>query len=177
MRGKFSARLDAINGAQLTVDTPIEITYVLNISTDAMEVDSVAPTTELVLEELSVDGQLELIAEGGSTLLLNADLWVESNKAGPTIMANYNPNRVKLNRSYTLEELVAVFGVHKNTVSSWVENGLPCLKERRPFLILGVEARIYLQKWRTVKKQQCKPDELFCMRCKTPKIAAENYVE
>ncbi|MDB4222359.1 helix-turn-helix domain-containing protein [Granulosicoccus sp.] len=92
-------------------------------------------------------------------------------------MANYNPNRVKLNRSYTLEELAAVFGVHKNTVSSWVKNGLPCLKERRPFLILGAEARIYLQKRRTVKKQQCKPDELFCMRCKTPKRAAENYVE
>jgi phage terminase Nu1 subunit (DNA packaging protein) len=45
-------------------------------------------------------------------------------------MANYNPNLAKVNRSYTFEELAAVFGVHKNTVSSWVKNGLPCLKER-----------------------------------------------
>jgi len=92
-------------------------------------------------------------------------------------MANYNPNRVKLNRSYTFEELAVVLGVHKNTVSTWVKNGLPCLKERRPFLILGVEARAYLQQQRTAKKQQCKPDEMFCMRCKVPTKPAENFVE
>ncbi len=92
-------------------------------------------------------------------------------------MANYNPNRVKLNRSYTFEELAVVLGVHKNTVSTWVKNGLPCLKERRPFLILGAEARAYLQKQRTAKKQRCKPDELFCMRCKTPTSPAESFVE
>lgn len=104
-------------------------------------------------------------------------LWKKSSRAGLTTMANYNPNRVKLNRSYTFEELAAVLGVHKNTVASWVKNGLPCLKERRPFLILGAEARVYLQQQRTVKKQQCKPDELFCMRCKAPTRPAENFVE
>lgn len=104
-------------------------------------------------------------------------LWKESSKAGLTIMANYNPNRVKLNRSYTFEELAVVLGVHKNTVSTWVKNGLPCLKERRPFLILGAEARAYLQQQRKIKKQKCKPEELFCMRCKAPTRPAENYVE
>ena len=92
-------------------------------------------------------------------------------------MANYNPNRVKVNRSYTFEELAAVFGVHKNTVSAWVKKGLPCLKERRPFLILGADARVYLQAQRGRKKQKCKPDELFCMRCKIPTKPAENFVE
>lgn len=92
-------------------------------------------------------------------------------------MANYNPNRVKINRNYTFEELAAVFGVHKNTVASWVKNGLPCLKERRPFLILGAEARAYLQQQRSAKKQQCKPGELYCMRCKKPTRPAENFVE
>ena len=92
-------------------------------------------------------------------------------------MANHNPNRVKLNRSYSFEELAVVLGVHKNTVSTWVKNGLPCLNERRPFLILGVEARAFLREQRTAKKQRCKPNELFCMRCKTPTRAAENLVE
>lgn len=92
-------------------------------------------------------------------------------------MANYNPNLVKINRNYSFEELAAVFGVHKNTVSAWVKNGLPCLKERRPFLILGEDARTYLQGQRVSKKQKCKPNELFCMRCKTPTRPAENYVE
>ncbi len=92
-------------------------------------------------------------------------------------MANYNPNLVKINRSYTFEELAVVLGVHKNTVSTWVKNGLPCLKEKRPFLILGAEARAYLQQQRTVKKQQCQSNELFCMRCKAPTRPAENFVE
>jgi len=92
-------------------------------------------------------------------------------------MANYNPNRVKINRNYTFEELAAVLGVHKNTVSSWVKKGLPCLNERRPFLILGVDARLYLKEQRAGKKQRCKPNELFCMRCKAPTCPAENFVE
>ena len=92
-------------------------------------------------------------------------------------MANYNPNLVKINRSYTFEELAAVFGIHKNTVSSWVKNGLPCLRDRRPFLILGSEVRVYLQKLRANRKQKCKPDEFYCMRCKLPSKPAENHVE
>lgn len=92
-------------------------------------------------------------------------------------MANYNPNRVKINRNYTFEELAAVFGVHKNTVATWVKNGLPCLKEQRPFLILGVDARGYLKDQRVSKKQKCKPNELFCLRCKSPSMPAENFVE
>ncbi|MDX2470965.1 MAG: helix-turn-helix domain-containing protein [SAR324 cluster bacterium] len=84
---------------------------------------------------------------------------------------------VKINRNYTFEELATVFGVHKNTVSAWVRSGLPCLKERRPFLILGVEAKLYLQGQRKEKKQKCKPDELYCMRCKVPTKPAENFVE
>lgn len=92
-------------------------------------------------------------------------------------MANYNPNLVKVNRSYTFEELAAVFGIHKNTVATWVKGGLPCLKEQRPFLILGVEARHFLQDQRKRSKQSCKPDELYCMRCKAPARPAQNLVE
>lgn len=92
-------------------------------------------------------------------------------------MANYNPNKAKINRNYTFEEMAALFGIHKNTVAGWVKNGLPCLNERRPFLILGTDVREYLQKQRSAKKQPCKPDELFCMRCKKPSRPAENFVE
>lgn len=92
-------------------------------------------------------------------------------------MSNYNPNLVKINFSYSFEEMAAVFGIHKNTVSKWVKNGLPCLKEKRPFLILGVDARSYLKEQRNSKKQKCKPNEFFCVRCKKPVTPAENYVE
>jgi hypothetical protein len=101
----------------------------------------------------------------------------ESKKAELIIVANYNPNLAKINRSYTIEELAAVYGVHKNTIAGWVKNGLPCLKERRPFLILGLEARAYLKYARASKKQKCKPDEFYCMRCRAPTKPGENLVE
>jgi hypothetical protein len=92
-------------------------------------------------------------------------------------MSNYNPNLVKINRNYTFEELAAVFGIHKNTVATWVKSGLPCLKEMRPFLILGADARIYLKSQRDSKKQKCKPNEFYCMRCKVPTTPHDSFVE
>ena len=88
-----------------------------------------------------------------------------------------NPNLVKINRNYTFEDVSNDFGVHKNTVASWVADGLPCLKDKRPFLILGSELKLYLQKKREGKKQKCKPNELYCLRCKVPTTPAENFVE
>lgn len=88
-----------------------------------------------------------------------------------------NPNLAKVNRSYSFEELAGALGVHKNTVGAWVKNGLPCLKDQRPYLILGGDVRIYLQKRRSTRKQKCKIDEMFCMSCKKPSKPAENYVE
>ena len=92
-------------------------------------------------------------------------------------MANYNHNLIKVNRNYTFQELAGVLGVHKNTVASWVKNGLPCLKDCRPFLIIGPDARKFLKAKRRGKKQKCKPNELYCLRCKLPTTLAANIVE
>lgn len=101
----------------------------------------------------------------------------ELSSVGPQPLAKYNPNCVKLNRSYTFDELAALLDVHKNTVANWTKNGLPYLSERRPFLILGADARVYLRQQREAKKRQCKADEFFCMRCKGPTKPAENFLE
>lgn len=66
----------------------------------------------------------------------------ELSSVGPQPLAKYNPNCVKLNRSYTFDELAALLDVHKNTVANWTKIGLPYLSERRPFLILGADARV-----------------------------------
>ena len=100
-----------------------------------------------------------------------------SKKAESTTMSNYNHNLIKIHRTYSYEELASVFGIHKNTVTGWVKNGLPCLNARRPFLIMGSNAREYLKAQRVDKKQRCKPNELFCMRCKAPTTPALNLVE
>jgi hypothetical protein len=92
-------------------------------------------------------------------------------------MANYNPNLVKIHRNYTYEELAAVFGIHKNTVATWVKNGLFAFQERRPFLIKGDDAKAFLQKQRASKQQKCKKNEFYCLRCKAPTKPYDGFVE
>ncbi|MGH1471636.1 MAG: helix-turn-helix domain-containing protein [Cellvibrionaceae bacterium] len=91
-------------------------------------------------------------------------------------MANHNHNLIKIHRNYTYEELAEVFGIHKNTVATWVKNGLCCLQERRPYLILGGDAKAFLQKQRVSKKQTCKANEFYCLRCREPVKPVENFV-
>jgi hypothetical protein len=88
-----------------------------------------------------------------------------------------NPNLVKIHRNYTVEDVAALFGIHKNTVRGWMKAGLPICDERRPTLILGSELRVYLQGKRIARKRRCKPFELYCMRCRAPQRPAGNMVD
>ena len=52
-------------------------------------------------------------------------------------MGKRHPNHrhVKIHRSYTVEEIAGLFGIHKNTVRRWVKAGLPTSDDKRPMLI------------------------------------------
>ncbi len=89
----------------------------------------------------------------------------------------HNPNLAKIHRNYTVEEVANLFSVHKNTVRCWIKSGLATNDDKRPVLILGSELKIYLQAKRQSNKRKCKPFEIYCMRCRTPKIPAENMVD
>jgi hypothetical protein len=80
-----------------------------------------------------------------------------------------NPKRVKIHRSYTVVEVAALFGNHKNTVRHWIKIGLPVADQLRPALILGRELALFLDTQRSKNKRKCKPGELFCCCCRTPK--------
>jgi len=88
-----------------------------------------------------------------------------------------NPNLAKIHRSYLVEEIANLFSVHKNTVRSWVKDGLPTNDDKRPVLILGSELRLFLQSKRKINKRKCKPFELYCLRCRAPQVPAGNMVD
>lgn len=88
-----------------------------------------------------------------------------------------NHGLVKLHRTYTVEEIARLFGIHKNTVRRWLKEGLPTTDTKRPYLILGEELRAYIVKRRNQNKRPCKPGEIYCVRCRAPKAPAGGMVE
>jgi len=94
-------------------------------------------------------------------------------------MKRRHPNHrlVKMHRSYTVEEVAKLFDIHKNTVRRWVKDGLVTIDDKRPMLILGHVLVAFLQARRTKNKQPCKPGELYCVRCRSPKSPAADMAE
>lgn len=94
-------------------------------------------------------------------------------------MGKRHPNhrRVKIHRSYTVEEIAGLFEIHKNTVRNWLKNGLTAIDNNRPTLILGNDLVEFLKKRRTKNKQACKPGEFYCVRCRRPRSAAAGIAD
>jgi len=83
-----------------------------------------------------------------------------------------NPRLVKIHRNYTVEEAAKLFGIHKHTVRSWINAGLPQCDSCRPILILGRELAAFIQAKRARNKQTCLPGEMYCLRCRLPRKPA-----
>ena len=83
-----------------------------------------------------------------------------------------NPCRAKLHRSYTVEEVARLFGVHRNTVRAWLRCGLTSIDGGRPVLIQGRTLRAFLEARRTAAKRPCPPGRLYCFKCREPRAPA-----
>ena len=88
-----------------------------------------------------------------------------------------NPRLAKIHRNYTVEEVAALFGVHRNTVREWVKRGLPTTDDRRPMLILGRDLVTFLHARRTKNKRTCQPGEIYCVRCRAPRAPAGDMAD
>jgi len=88
-----------------------------------------------------------------------------------------NPRRVKIHRNYTVEEVTELLGIHKNTVRQWIKQGLPTIDDKRPMIILGKDLFDFLQARRVKNKRTCKTGEIYCLRCRAPKVPADNMVD
>ena len=95
------------------------------------------------------------------------------------MMKKRRPNyrRVKIHRNYTIEDIARLFGIHKNTVRHWIKEGLETINDKRPILILGPVLKEFLQTRRLKNKQTCKPDELYCVRCRAPRSPAGHMAD
>ncbi len=88
-----------------------------------------------------------------------------------------NPRAVKLHRSYSVPELAACFGVHKNTVRHWQREGLHPLDGGRPVLFQGAIVRAFIATRNANRKRPCSPGTLYCFRCRVPRPPALGMVD
>lgn len=89
-------------------------------------------------------------------------------------MANYNPRLAKINRSYTVPEIAALYEIHKNTVNNWLKLGLEDCGAGRPRLILGRILREFMEERRRKNKRPCMPGQIYCVACRTPVFPSKN---
>lgn len=85
---------------------------------------------------------------------------------------NVNHRLVKTRRTYTIEEVARLFGIHRNTARAWLKSGLPTIDKARPALIAGSELVDFLLKRRRESKRPCAAGELYCLRCRVPRRPA-----
>jgi len=91
-------------------------------------------------------------------------------------VANYNPNLVKINRSYTVNDISVLLDVSKATVRRWIALGLPAITDMRPVLVLGFDLKEYLKQSRTKNRKRLGPAQMFCCKCREPKRPALDLV-
>ena len=87
--------------------------------------------------------------------------------------ANYNPNLIRVKRSYSPSEIASLFGINRKTCSRWIKNeGLKVIeKNTNPLLIMGQDLKNFITKKRLKRKTKLKSDEYFCVKCNNARKA------
>ncbi len=88
-----------------------------------------------------------------------------------------DPRRIKVLRTYTVEEAADLLGVHKNTIRAWVKGGLEPLDRRRPTLFVGGVLAAYIRRIRDQARRPCPPGHFYCLRCRDARRPAGGIVE
>ena len=97
--------------------------------------------------------------------------------AGSEQRKRANPRLVKLYRTYTVEEVARLFNKHRNTVRIWVKEGLPTVDAGKPMLILGRDLVAFLNARRERNRRPCGPGQMYCMRCRVPRVPAGSMAD
>jgi len=89
----------------------------------------------------------------------------------------YRTNVIKESLNYCVKDIAERFCVHKRTVQTWLKEGLPAIKDKKPYLVLGYELKEFIKNRQQKRKVPCKVDELYCCKCKAPRKSLNNTVD
>lgn len=83
----------------------------------------------------------------------------------------YNTRLLKATWPYTVQEIAALFHIHKGAVLRWIKEGLHADKIGGEYLIRGNELARFLSERQQKKRRKCAINEFFCFKCRTPRRA------
>lgn len=89
----------------------------------------------------------------------------------------YNARSLKTHHNYTVEQVSEILGAHPQTIRSWSNKGLPCLRAKIPHLFIGAHVQTFLAAQSASKKQPLAPDHLYCLSCRAGKIPHESEAD
>jgi excisionase family DNA binding protein len=75
-----------------------------------------------------------------------------------------------------VDEAARAIGAARGTVRRWLDKGLPAIRDRKPFLILGDDLAAYMA-GRARPKQPCPPDTCYCVKCRDVRRPAGDMAE
>lgn len=84
---------------------------------------------------------------------------------------------LKAHRTYTVLELAEPLDVTVGTVRAWTKQGLRTLSSKRPILIVGSDAKEFLDSRKKPASRQLHDNEFHCLGCGTPVRALGDLVD
>ena len=81
-------------------------------------------------------------------------------------MKKYCLYKIKTRSSYTPEEVCELLGVCCSTVRLWVKQGLPVIRNTRPYLIQGSNLKAFLFRKTQQYKYVLSDNEFPCFKCR-----------
>lgn len=88
-----------------------------------------------------------------------------------------DPRRAKIHRPYDVADIAKLFEVHRNTVRSWLKQGLRAIERVWPTLVLGAELRRFLTEKSAKRKRLTPAGHIYCMRCREHRRPAFGMVD
>jgi hypothetical protein len=88
-----------------------------------------------------------------------------------------NPKRVKIHRSYTVDEAARLLDVHKNTIRAWMKSGLQTIDQNQPYLIHGQDLQDHVEAMRKKRRVPSKPGHMYCLKCRASRVPALGMVD
>ena len=90
----------------------------------------------------------------------------------------HNSSLIISKRVYSFAEIAKTLKVHIRTVQFWHKQGLPVIDNgKRPYLVMGVDLKKFLQARIQLQKCPLNPGELYCLKCRTGRKPCPTSIE